>query len=62
VKYDWDINFDKPYLSKLSWLLRPIFSFNHRWAMAKGLESLQLELKRRRGELNVPKPPRAVWA
>lgn len=62
VKYDWDINFDKPYLSKLSWLLRPIFSFNHRWAMAKGLESLQLELKRKRGELNVPKPPRAVWA
>jgi len=26
---------------------RPVFAANHRWAMACGLESLQLELRRR---------------
>lgn len=61
VVYDWDISFDKPYLSKLTWLLRPIFKFNHEWAMRKGLESLLLELRRRNGEVNVPIPPQAVW-
>lgn len=61
VDYDWNISFDKPYLSKLAWLLRPIFSFNHKWAMKKGLESLQLELRRKRGETNVPEAPQAVW-
>jgi hypothetical protein len=61
VNYDWDISFEKPYLSKLAWLLRPIFSFNHRWAMNKGLESIQLEIRRKRGEKNVPDPPQAIW-
>lgn len=61
VSYDWDISFDKPYLSKLTCLLRPIFSFNHKWAMKRGLESLQLEIRRKRGEQNVPTPPPAVW-
>jgi len=29
-------------------IMKPIFSANHRWAMAKGEESLRLELARRR--------------
>ena len=57
VTYDWRISAEKPLLKKLTWLLRPIFSANHEWAMCKGLESLQLELRRRRGEHGVPKPP-----
>jgi hypothetical protein len=48
---------EKPLLKKLSWLLRPAFAANHEWAMRKGLESLELELRRRRGELQVPPPP-----
>ncbi|MEO8745789.1 MAG: hypothetical protein ABI334_01555 [Candidatus Dormiibacterota bacterium] len=29
-------------------IFRPIFAANHRWAMARGEESLDLELRRRR--------------
>ncbi|MFN0036769.1 MAG: SRPBCC family protein [Saprospiraceae bacterium] len=57
VTYDWRISAEKPILKKLTWLLRSIFSANHEWAMRKGLESLELELRRRRGEQNVPQPP-----
>lgn len=31
-----------------SFLLRPIFAANHRWTLARGEESLKLELARRR--------------
>jgi hypothetical protein len=48
VTYDWKIRADKPLLRNLSFLFKPIFSANHRWAMAKGEESLHLELARRR--------------
>jgi hypothetical protein len=47
ITYDWEIHADKPILRYFSWLLKPIFSANHRWAMAKGEASLKLELKRR---------------
>lgn len=47
IIYDWRIRADKPLLKALSFLLKPIFSANHRWAMARGLESLELELARR---------------
>jgi hypothetical protein len=46
VTCDWKIHADKPLLRSPSWLFKPIFSANHRWAMAKGEESLKLEIKR----------------
>jgi len=46
--YDWNLYADKPFLKRWSFLLKPLFSFNHQWAMRKGLESLKLELLRRR--------------
>jgi hypothetical protein len=46
--YDWRIAAEKPLLRRLTWLLRPAFSANHRWAMRKGEESMRLELARRR--------------
>jgi Polyketide cyclase / dehydrase and lipid transport len=59
--YDWRIRADKPLLRRLTWLLRHAFSANHRWAMARGEESLELELRRRRtpaGQaITVPAPP-----
>lgn len=61
VTYDWLIDAEKPLLKRFSWLLKPIFSMNHEWAMQKGLESLRLELRRRRGETNVPPPPRPTF-
>jgi Polyketide cyclase / dehydrase and lipid transport len=48
VTYDWKIRADKPLLRTLSFILKPIFSANHRWAMARGEESLKLEVARRR--------------
>jgi hypothetical protein len=59
--YDWRIDAEKPLLRRLSFLVKPVFEANHRWAMARGEESLELELRRRHtgpGEhALVPGPP-----
>ena len=62
ITYDWRIRADKPLLKSLSFLLKPIFSANHQWAMARGEESLRLELARRHARTpeeaaRVPSPP-----
>jgi hypothetical protein len=58
VTYDWRVQAEKPLLRRLSFLLRPIFAANHRWAMARGEESLRLELARRAGhETRPPSSP-----
>lgn len=62
VTYDWRIRAEKPLLRRLSFLLRPLFAGNHRWAMRQGEESLELELARRRAatpaaRAAVPPPP-----
>jgi len=49
ITYDWKIRAEKPLLRYLSFLLKPIFAANHRWAMARGEESLGAELARRAG-------------
>lgn len=49
ITYDWKIRAEKPLLRYLSFLLKPVFSANHRWAMARGEESLAAELERRAG-------------
>src|SRR5258708_5453308 len=46
VVYDWRVRADKPILRYGSFILKPIFAANHRWAMARGEESLKLELLR----------------
>ena len=48
VTYDWRISAEKALLRRLSFVMKPIFSANHRWAMARGEESLRLEIARRR--------------
>jgi hypothetical protein len=62
VIYDWRINAEKPLLRAFSFLLKPIFAANHRWAMRMGEESLKLELMRRRAttpeeQAPIPSPP-----
>lgn len=47
ITYDWRIRAEKPLLRIFSPILKPIFSWNHRWAMARGEESLVRELARR---------------
>jgi hypothetical protein len=67
VTYDWRVEAAKPLLRRLAWLLRPAFEANHRWAMARGEESLRLELRRRRATTEeergrVPPPPGPTFA
>lgn len=50
VVYAWKITAEKPLLKLLTPVLRPIFAANHLWAMAKGEESLRLELQRRKAQ------------
>ena len=66
VTYDWQVEAEKPLLKRLSFLLKPFFSANHHWAMAKGEESLRLELLRRRASspeerAKIPPPPPASF-
>ncbi|MCB9230061.1 MAG: polyketide cyclase [Bacteroidia bacterium] len=64
VRYDWEVDANKPILRYLSFLFKPVFAFNHHWAMKKGLESLQLELKRLKSGLSrdeAASPPGATF-
>src|SRR5262249_41373402 len=66
VHYRWEVRADKPLLRYLSFALRPIFAANHHWAMARGEESLRLELARRHARSDeerarVPAPPHPVF-
>jgi Polyketide cyclase / dehydrase and lipid transport len=47
VIYDWRVLAAKGVLRHLSFLMKPLFAANHRWAMASGERSLLLELARR---------------
>ena len=64
VIYDWKIDAEKPLLRYFSFIMKPIFSANHRWAMARGEESLKLELLRRATKpeerASLPAPPQAT--
>ena len=62
VIYDWKINAEKPLLRRFSFLMKPIFAANHRWAMRMGEESLKLEILRHRAKTpeeraRIPTPP-----
>jgi len=66
MTYDWRIDAEKPLLKTLTPVLKPIFSANHRWAMARGEESLLLELRRRHAGTAaereaVPPPPQPTF-
>lgn len=65
ITYDWRLRAEKPLLRNLSFLMKPLFEANHRWAMTQGEESLKLELARRRATSDaalakVPPPPGPV--
>ena len=65
MTYDWRLEVEKPGVKQMSFLLKPLFDANHRWAMSQGEESLKLELARRRATSDaarraVPPPPGPV--
>jgi hypothetical protein len=45
--YHWTVLATKPWMIYLAPLLRPVFGWNHRWAMQRGLEGLTRELAQR---------------
>jgi hypothetical protein len=62
MTYDWQIKADNPLLRHGALLLKPLYRFNHRWAMKQGEQSLRLELARRRARtpeerIAIPAPP-----
>jgi hypothetical protein len=66
VTFDWRLVVEKPIIKALTFALRPIFSANHVWAMARGEESLRLEVARRHARSEeeracIPPPPRPTF-
>jgi Polyketide cyclase / dehydrase and lipid transport len=65
VTYDWRIAAQKGVLRRLSFVMKPLFGANHRWAMARGEESLRIEIARRHARSGgdaailaaIPSPP-----
>jgi hypothetical protein len=67
IDYDWRVRADKPLLRYGSFIFKPLFAANHRWAMARGEESLHLEILRRQARTPaerelVPPPPGPTFA
>jgi len=48
IVFDWRLRADKPLLRFLSPIFKPIFKWNHHWAMERGYESLCREIERRK--------------
>jgi uncharacterized protein YndB with AHSA1/START domain len=48
VSFDWRLRADKPLLRWFSPVFKPIFEWNHQWAMARGYDCLCQEIERRR--------------
>lgn len=66
LEFEWDIGATKPLVRRLDRLIKPLFVANHRWAMARGEESLRLELRRRRATAahvvaDIPSPPQPTF-
>jgi hypothetical protein len=62
VTFDWTVRADKPLIRAFSFMLKPLFRFNHNWCMKRGETSLRLELARRHAPTpetaaRVPPPP-----
>ena len=41
IHFDWRVIADRPLLRYLTPLLRPLFRFNHNWAIARAIEGLE---------------------
>lgn len=47
IRFDWQIRADKPLLRWFSPVFKPLFKWNHQWAMSTGLRRLKAEASRR---------------
>ena len=53
VVIDWQVTVDKPLIRYLSWLLKPVFAWNHCWTTPRGERGLIDYLDRMRGRVAV---------
>jgi hypothetical protein len=49
VRFDWRVNADRPLLRYLTPILRPLFRWNHNWAIARAIEGLEPYVRQRAG-------------
>lgn len=50
VAFDWRVNADRPLLRNLTPVLRPLFRWNHDWAVARAMEGLEPYARARAAE------------
>jgi uncharacterized protein YndB with AHSA1/START domain len=48
VRYDWIVEVTKPWMVRLAFLLRPVFTWNHSQVMERGRRGLEAYMARRR--------------
>lgn len=51
VTFEWKVFANKPFLKRFSWLLRPVFKWNHDWVMQRWEKDLQRETARLKKEI-----------
>jgi hypothetical protein len=49
LAFDWRLRAEQEFIKSFSFLFKPLFRWNHRWAMARGEEGLRGEISLRRG-------------
>lgn len=54
VRFDWHVNADRPLLRVLTPLLRPLFRWNHNWAIARAIEGLEPYARRQAARATEP--------
>jgi hypothetical protein len=54
---EWRVEVQKPLVRHLTPVLRPLFAWNHRWAMARGQERIAAVLREAREAVAEPVAP-----
>jgi uncharacterized protein YndB with AHSA1/START domain len=49
VRFDWQVDADRPFLRVLSPILAPLFRWNHNWAITRAMEGLEPYARRLAG-------------
>jgi hypothetical protein len=49
LAYTWRVRVEKPWMQRLEFLLKPLFTINHNHVMRRGEAGLRRELARRAG-------------
>ena len=57
VEFDWQVHADRKLLRVLTPALRPIFRWNHRWAIARAIDGLEPFARRAVGLSRTPAEP-----